>query len=243
MTDIASFQNDRNATVVRALGGLVAFPNGYDVFDAGREQTGQFVSFMNGPGSQIRDEAIHEYALEHFGDRLFGSGRKMHNAALDHHRQFRERDARMREPLASVDRSHDAERRERFRDMEPGGELMAAIQNADLADLTALTADGNLAALPDQAFAEAQSRYLVLNTVERFGLQAQFAAKASLADPLPTGPDTGAAQQQAADVLQSHRAEAEMVKIHARGLQDYAAFLGHVFAIEPADAFDRMKAT
>ncbi|WP_394270641.1 hypothetical protein [Qipengyuania sp.] len=182
------------------------------------------------------------WLLDRAGDRMFGAGRTMHGLMREHLRTYQERDARMREPLPSIDRKADAERRARFSAMEDAGTLMQSIMAADLADLTALVADGNIAALSHDAWREAQKQFLVLNTVARTGMQADFAGKPTLENPLPDGPDVEGARRQAEAVLDSHDADRQVIDIHRRVIQDYAGFLGHVFGIAPGQAFERMAA-
>lgn len=239
MAEIASIVTDQNATVIRALDATVALPVGYESFDPIRSEGQQFVYFANGDAARMKDAEVRPYLREKFGDRFFRAAAASHGAMVDHQRQFLERDARAREPAPSVDRQYDPERRARFRNLE-GGALMSAIAVADLPDLVALVASGNLAALPDQAFEEASKRFLVLNTVEKLGLQARFAAKPTLDNPLPVGADVDAARRQAEAILDGHEAEREMIGIHRRGIQDFSIFLGHIFDLTADEAFDRI---
>lgn len=237
MADKAGVQNEPDATVFRANGALLAIPRGYDAADSIATEAGQIVSYVNGPGSEIRDEALPGHLRERFADRMARAGRASLNAMASHQREYLEREARLREPAGSIDGAHDAERRARFRDMEPGA-MMAAIQHAGLADLAALAAHGNIAGLPSQAFAEAEKRYLIENVIEATGLQAGFALTPTYAEPLPAGVDVAAARRQAAGILDSHEADRQMVEIHAVILRDYASFAGHLFGMEPDAAFD-----
>ena len=239
MAELASVQNDTSATIIRVLGGLFAIPNGDDVYDPVRQEAGQAVAWFNGPGRKLNAESIRPEALVQIGDRMFGAGRRMYTAAIEHQRQWAGTDAEMRKPLDRLDRSNDPERRARFRNL-PTGEMMVAIQHADLADLTALTASGNVAALPDEAFAEAEVRYLVENIVEKQALQAMFGPKRTLENPLPDGPDVAGARRQAEGIISGHDANRDLIAIHAQKLQEYSQFLSHVFGLDAADAFKRM---
>lgn len=239
MADIASITTDQRATIALVLGAIFAVPNGFEMLDLIRDQTTQLVAFANGPASRYRDEEQRPVLLEEFGDRMFRAGATVHGAMVDHQRAHIEREASYRKPAASINRQYDAERRARFRGLKPNA-AMVALDNADLEDLAALTVDGNLASLPPDVFAEADARYLEANVIETHALEARFAAKPTLSDPLPVGADVEAARRQADAILQSHKANAEVIAIHRRTIQQYAAFLGSVFGLTTEAAFDRM---
>lgn len=239
MADIASFTTDQNATVARVLGAILTLPIGYEALDPLRRELEQFVFFANGPASRYRDEEQKPFLLEEFGDRLFRAGATVHGAAMDHQRAHIEREAQHRKPAASIDRQHDPERRSRFRAVKPT-QQMQALDTATLADLAALTVDGNLVPLTADAFAEAETRYLEANIIETKALEARFAAKPTLSDPLPVGADVEAARRQADGIIKGHNAEKQVIAVHRRALQDYAAFLGAVFDLPADEAFNRI---
>ncbi len=239
MAAIAQIHTDQNATVARVLGATIALPIGYDALDPLRRELEQFVFVANGPASRYRDEEQKPFLLEEFGDRLFRAGATAHGAAMDHVRAHNEQETRYRKPAASIDRQHDAERRARFRDLKPSA-MMQALDTATLADLAALTVDGNLVPLPADAFAEAETRFLEANTIETHALEARFAAKPTLSDPLPVGADVEAARRQADAIIKGHEADAEIIAIHRRVLQDYAGFLGAVFGMTAEECLNRI---
>lgn len=239
MADAASFTTDNNATVARAFGAILALPIGYELLDPLRDELQQFVYVANGPASRYRDEEQKPFLLEEFGNRMFRAGATVHGAAMDHQRAHIEREAKHRKPAASIDRQHDAERRSRFRAVKPNAQ-MAALDTATLADLAALTVDGNLVPLTTEAFDEAETRYLTSNVIETKALDAQFAAKPTLTDPLPVGADVEAARRQADAIIKGHNAEKQVIAVHRRALQDYAAFLAVVFGMTAAETFDRI---
>lgn len=239
MVDIASFVSDNNASILNVTGSIVAFANGYDVFSPAIDVAPRFVASVNAAAADIKDDRLAGYLLQHEGPMMFRAGRLMHSAALNHKREYLEADARMREPAPSIDRKHDQERRARFRGMKPSA-VLTAVANVDLADATALVADGNLADLPSNAWELAGDRFLVLNTLEKTAMRSNYALAQTLEKPLDSGVDERAAQRAAESVLQGHAARGEMVKIHERTLQDFVVVLAHAFGLSPADAFGRM---
>ena len=239
MVDIASFVQDQNASILNVNGSIVAFQNGYDVFTPVIDIAPRFVESVNAAANDIKDDRLMGYLLQHEGPTMFRAGRLMHSAALNHKREYLQADARMREPAPSIDRSHDAERRARYRGLEAGA-TMTAIADVDLADAAALYADGNLADLSSEAYALVEARYLILNTLEKTGMASRYALEPSLENPLALGVDKGASRRAAESVLQGHQARGEMVEIHTRTLRDYVALLANTFALSQPDAFARM---
>lgn len=240
MTDLITLNIDQNATAARGLGGHFAVPNGFAALDPMREELVQLAAVANGVVSRFRDDEQRAELLNQMGNRMFAAGARSHALAVEHQQAWASRDARHREPAKSINRDHDTERRSRYRGLADA-KAVAAVQAADLADLAALTVDGNLAGLPQAAYDLARARFLELNLVEKSGLQAQFARRATLDDPLPTGPDLDAARAQAREWLDAHEKDGKAVAIHRRALVDYAAFLSAVFGLPSASvAFDRM---
>lgn len=240
MADIASFTADNNATVIRALGALVTLPLPAPVLDTLREELGQLVIVANGQATRFLPDERGRYLLETMGARMFRAGALSHGAAVDHQRAWFKRDADHRKPAGSLDRTHDAERRSRYRGL-PEAAAVQAVSAADLGDLAALVAENaNLAGLPQPAYDLASKRFLELNLVERYALEARFARRATLADPLPIGADSDAARKQAQVVLDAHSADHALIGIHKRAISDFAAFLGHVFGMPAEDAFQRI---
>lgn len=236
---IASFKVDQNAILANVLDARLALPVGHEAFSPIIGQAEQLVAFANGHASKLRDEEVRPYLLQEFGTRMFRAGAATHGAAVDYQRAHLEREADFRKPAGSIDRKHDPERRARFHGLK-STTAMQMLATADLADLGALVADGNVAALPADVFAEAERLFLEANIVEKQGLEARFAAKPSLSDPLPVGSDLEAARRQAAVILKGHEAGVEVIAVHRRALQDYAGFLAGVFGITADAAFTRM---
>lgn len=239
MAHFASFVADNNASILNVGGSIAAFVNGYDVFSPAIDVAPRFVASVNAASADIKDDRLAGYLLQHEGPMMFRAGRLMHSAAMNHKREYLEADARMRQPAESVDRKHDVERRARFRSMKRG-EAMAALATVDLADATALVADGNLADLSPDAWKLVSDRFLVLNTLERTAMRSSYALTPTLEHPLASGVDEQAAQRAAESVLQGHAARGEMVEIHKRTLQDFVVVLAHTFGLSPADGFARM---
>lgn len=240
MSDLASITNDNNATVIRALGGLLTLPQPAPVLDTVREEAGQFVIVANTQAVRYRDEEQKPFLLETMGARMFRAGALSHSAAVDHQRAWFKRDADHHKPAGSLERTHDAERRSRYRGL-PEAAAVQAVSAADLGDLAALTADGaNLAGLPQPAYDLASKRFLELNLVERYALESRFARRATLDNPLPVGADSDAARQQARVVIDANAADYALIGIHRRAIADYARFLGHVFGMSAEEAFGRI---
>jgi hypothetical protein len=241
MADYANFQADdvANVDVLRMGGSTLALMRGFEVLDPIREAAPRFATEANVIAETTRDEKLAGVLLERIGIQMFRVGRRVQTAALEHKRSFLEGDRKHRQPAESIDRRHDVERRARYRALDVAGQ-MTAIATADLADLTALTADGNLADLAAEAFALAEERFLVANTLEKTGLASRYALTPTVDQPLASGVDSRAAERAAEVILDAHRAMGEMVEIHERAIRDYTALLANVFNVSQPDAFARL---
>lgn len=235
---IANFDQNANATIL-SYRNVLTLPNGFEALDPLRSVGQQWVAQVNAIAQDTKAERLAAVLLERTSQSMFRAAALTHSAAIVHKREFEQADARLRIPAESIVLTHAVERRARFHGLKPGDELKAVL-STDLTDAAALYVHGNLADLTDEAWSRLEDHYLVLNTIERTGMGAQYAAKATLADPLRTGVDHEAARRAAEVVVDSHRERGKMNHTHARAIQDTAVFLGAAFDLSPEDAFARI---
>ena len=127
-----------------------------------------------------------------------------YDEGLTEKRAFAEAEVRMAEIPPSVRRDHFSEHRDRFRNLNtPDAAKMAS--NADLESLSALIDGGRiLTDLPDDIWKIVQDRYLVLATIERLGLLANYQQIPTVDNLLATGPDLTAAEKAVREMLAAH---------------------------------------
>ncbi len=238
MSNPASFITDARASIIRYRT-TVAIPIGYDALQPLATAGGEFVPIVNAAAAQYLPEALPGALLTRTGDMMLRAGRLAHSAALAHKRAHEKADTALRRAPEGVNAAFHPERRLRYRGLKEA-DAMRAVAAADLADLAALTIDGNLAALPAPAFELANERYLVAAVLAREGIAATYRLKPSAANPLADGIDEPAARRAAEAIIAGHDADGESVSIHERALRDWVSLLATSYALSPDDVFERM---
>ncbi|WP_187336462.1 hypothetical protein [Novosphingopyxis iocasae] len=135
----------------------------------------------------------------------------------------------------SVDMSAAPERRSRYREMDSAAQVRA-VQGASLADLAALTKDGNLAYLDPAAFELAERRFVALAQIERTGMMADHAQRPSLDLLTASGPDREAAERAANEVLARFDDRKAAMEAAERSLQSHLAFVAAALDMRPDEA-------
>jgi hypothetical protein len=147
--------------------------------------------------------------------------------------------ARARAVPPSVDMTHAAELRSRYRGVEIGAQI-ERVNAADLRELAALVADGNLAELADAAWQLAEQRYLALAHVERAGTVADFERKPTLDMLTAIGPDIDAAEAAAvALVEQMQQREADLDTVE-QALQNQIVILALALETTPQQVLEQV---
>lgn len=160
------------------------------------------------------------------------SVRKAIEAGRKERRAITEAEAVLRAVPVSVDMSLASERRARFAKMDRVAQ-MQAVQAADLPDLAALVADGNLADIAPEAFTMAEQRYIALAHIARTGMLAGFERQPTLAMLTATGPDMAEAERAANDALDQHQARKDAMQNVEATLQHQIALLAVALNMTP----------
>lgn len=127
-----------------------------------------------------------------------------YDEAMAEKRAIAEADVRMAEIPASVRQTHFSEIRASFKGLNTTDAAKLA-SNADLENLSALIDAGQkLTGLSDPVWEIVQDRYLVLATVERLGLLANYQQIPTVDSLLPVGPDHAAAEKAVREMLAAH---------------------------------------
>ncbi|WP_103729572.1 hypothetical protein [Novosphingobium sp. HII-3] len=202
------------------------------------------VAYANG-GADAFAKYLPEPALEHVRSNvappmLAALGRAMHLASAER-RAVAETDARLRAVPESVDMRHEAERRARVAAMDRATQ-MAFVQSADITDLAALVARGNLAAISPEAFEVAADRYLALAHVERSASHSLHPLRPSLELLSPTGPDMAAAEAAAQASIAQHNDRRAALDEVEQALQNTLSVLAVSLDAQPSDVLDAVLA-
>ena len=113
-------------------------------------------------------------------------------------------EVRMAEIPPSVRRDHFPEIRASFKGLDTANAAQTA-SRADLETLAALIDAGqHLTGLSDPVWEIVQDRYLVLATIERLGLLANYQQIPTVGNLLATGPDLAAAEKAVREMLAAH---------------------------------------
>ncbi|WP_373492121.1 hypothetical protein [Parasphingorhabdus sp.] len=121
-------------------------------------------------------------------------------------------EVRMAEIPASVRHDHFPEIRASFKGLDTADAAKLA-SKADLETLSALIDAGQLlTGLSDPAWEIVQNRYLVLATVERLGLLANYQQIPTVDNLLATGPDFSAAEKAVREMLAAHEQRKDNLK-------------------------------
>jgi hypothetical protein len=239
MSNPATLVTDTRATLVRYKT-TCAIPVGYAALSPLAEAAPGFVEQTNAAASQYRDEALPGALLTLVGPQALQALRTAHSASLTHKEAWHAADKALRTApsLEDVNPAFHPERRLRFRGLKEA-EAVRLVGAADLADLTALVIDGNLAALPASAFELASDRYLEQVVMARTGISRTYRLTPSATNPLADGTDEPAARRAAQLVIEGHKADGDAIKIHENALRDWTVLLAHSFGLTADDVFAR----
>ncbi|SFG02186.1 hypothetical protein SAMN05518801_105245 [Novosphingobium sp. CF614] len=169
------------------------------------------------------------------GPAMLGAIKRAIAAGQASRRAHAEADARAREIPPSLDMSQEAERRARYRGLSLADQ-MAAAQRADLADLAAIVARGNLCDWAPEAFDLASERYAALAWAERVGLASNHPRQPSLEGGLTvTGPDAAAVETAALAALAHHRQRADDLETVEAALRNQICLVAAALEMTPDD--------
>jgi hypothetical protein len=176
------------------------------------------------------------------GPAMFATIKRAIAAGQASRRTYVEAEARGREIPPSIDMGQEQERRTRFRGMSLADQ-MAAAQRADLADLAAIVARGNLCDWAPEAFEVAQERWLALAWAERVGLASDHPRQPSLEGGLTvTGPDAAAVEAAARDAMAHHRQRADNLETVEAALRNQVCLVAAALEMTPEDVLAAVMA-
>jgi hypothetical protein len=191
--------------------------------------------------ADLKPQVLPERAFDIHGATVLSTVRTAFNMAQAEAREAARADAEFLTPVRPVEASFASWVWSTYRGMDATTKAVA-VQADDLDTLTALVADGrNRGALTPAVLDVATTRYRELNTVERLGLQARFAAQPNINGRIhATGPDMEAAQAEARSLLVAHGERLAAVQANEKTARDLFAFLGAVFGKRPGEILDRV---
>ena len=241
MADVARFHQDENVYGLNYADQTTTVLRGHDALLPLVGPMRTLAEEANKAAETTKDSAMAEVLRAQLLSKMIEAGSRTYRSSLHFRREQYQKVREYETPAENIDRKHDVERRDRFRGLDPA-QAAGAVNGADLADLTALVADGNLAQLQPDIFDLAKRRFLQLNVIAREGLAAHYARKPSLGNILAPGVDYQAAERAADMILQGVEAGREVNAIHERALRDYIVVMSKALDVPAKDILDRIIA-
>lgn len=187
--------------------------------------------------NDLLPERIYEARQRVFGSLLYSASRTSIDAARLAKSEAMAADARLMEPVLSVDPAIAVEHRDAVRGLPPGDQARW-VEQADLEALTVVI-DGNRASLQPNILERARERFWVENWIARYSAESGHPAQPSIETVLATGPDGQAVRAEAEGYLARHRERMAAIDENEAIAKRLVTFLAAVFSITPEKALDR----